>query len=191
MKRIDPLEFSNLVIQEFGVLEKQLGFLVVEKHVGCVRYKSSEVTIGVYYDYQHSDELALIIRKEGDEREYSLGEVVRVLNIKTEIQVHFPMIYHRDILIKYLKAYSEILDKHCGIILEGNAFVYKKLDTQRDRELEASEIEQNLACARREAVVVWRTKEYAKYLEIMEPLLDHLKKSELLKVNYAKKKLLS
>jgi hypothetical protein len=188
----EELRFPETVLREFSFLEKQ-GFHDNQRSVTFVRYESSRVFVNVYHgraSYELNAEIGLLTASPDEkERAFSIGEILELISDQPKAAYAPPQASTVEGVKQFVPELALLVKKHAGPALNGDSSFFAELSALRQTNSDAYLIEMKLKRIRQEVDKAWRTKDYARVLDLYEPLQGSLTTVELKKLEYARKQL--
>lgn len=190
--------YEKLAKTNFAFLTEKYGFRLsdIEKVDGryiALKYLSERVFFNLYYG-SPGFELDFNIGRVGIEDKpghegFTSGDVVLLGDNEKWTGYKLYSAHSYENLRKCLPKLSELL-KTCGAsCLKGDSSAYEKMLFERKRKINEWCNEQELKQAKKAASVAWENKDYSKFIEIFEPVVNALSPSEKKKLEYARKHL--
>jgi hypothetical protein len=183
------LGFVDEVLAAFDFLTSEYGFRLVKVEVTFVRYETTEVFVNVYHG-RSSYELGVEIGRFADmvgsfERKFTLGDIIDWAGAKAETNFTFAMASSPEKVKYWMPRLAALVRKYAGKALRGDALTFAQL---RDM-ARAYQKQDTLRRMRAEVEEAWHAKDYAKVVELYEPVRDDLSPAEIKKLEYARKHL--
>jgi hypothetical protein len=190
--------YEKLVKINFAFLTEDYGLRLsnIEKADGryiTLNYLSERVFFNLYYG-PPSFELDFNIGRVGiedkpDNEGFTSGDLICFSDDKRWAGYKLYSAHSYENLHKSLPKLAELL-KVCGAsCLKGDALPYEKVLFEKKRKINQWCNEQELKQAKKAASVAWENKDYTKFIEIFEPVINSLSPSEKKKLEYAHKHL--
>jgi hypothetical protein len=88
-------------------------------------------------------------------------------------------------LSKFAKVLANCLKQNAHEFLIGSNVAFNKIADFRDKECEEYALDTDLRLMRSQLNIAWHNKQYHQVVELLNPLKENLKKSELKKLEYA------
>jgi hypothetical protein len=184
------LRFAEAVEEAFDFLREH-EFTPVQSDPTFVRFESKSTYVNVYHG-RLSFEIGLEIGLQGDrskEASHSMSEIIRLVEPEKLAEYRdYAACTVTDVAegVRRLAAlFRRYID--AGILDDGGFF--ERLRRSHTAAVDNYWREMDLARVRRELDAAWHAKNYAKVIEVLEPLREHLSSTELRKLEYAKKNL--
>jgi len=185
----ENLGFREEVLSAFSFLVNEYGFRVVEDTSTFVKYESTNVFVNVYHgrsSYVLGFEIGQI-RDLSNRNEviYSLGDILDLLGKRQEERYTFFQASTNERVKEYVLKLALLVRKYGKGFLHGETRLFADLLEASWKKVKAYERETALARARKEAENAWRERDYAKLVEIYNPVREDLTPAELKKLEYA------
>ena len=183
------LRFPELVQKHFVFLEPH-GFHCVRSKTTFVRFESSLLFLNIYHgrsSFEIGLELGRLGKDEDERQPYPMSALLGVAGVPTARE-------YRDYAARTPRGVdigiSTLANKFQEYIVSNfqNKEFFRLLKKQREIWNNDFAHEVNLRQVRRKLDAAWRTKDYEKVVELLEPLRAELTPVELKKLEYAKKK---
>lgn len=182
-----PEQFQSFAQQAFGPLMNELGFTLAERKSFSLIYKSGQISCAIMFDV-YSSELGVSISR--DEDFFQLYELEGVERSKEALQKDGSF---STIPIERLKANMDqcvhLLKMHAIKLLKNDNFAWAHAKRGRLVYFEKQSQINLLDELQRTIEEPWQRKDYLKVYKILIPHRDRLNQSQLLKLNFAKKKI--
>ena len=196
MQKFEPgedrwkLGFKEAVLSSFGFLHSR-GFRSVAEEITMVRYESQNVYVNIYHgrgsfeigaevgrisggDCYGLDYIVSWAGKEAwDAEGFGRGTLFQV-STKQGVQNTVPKV-------------AKILEKYGGPFLSGDPAFYENLQRVNEESSLAFEKEQMVTRIRKEANTAWTAKDFARVVELFQPIRDNLTEIDRKKLVYAEK----
>jgi hypothetical protein len=179
------LHFSEEVKDCFSFLEG-FGFSGVHVEPTLVRYESREMVLNIYHG-RKSYEIGLEIESSRMPTEsYSFSEILRLIDIEKGKSYDNFATHTAEGVTKGVQRLAVLLRECINAGIFNDEQLFSRLKRQRDDWSRKYEIEVKLQQAQIGAESAWAKKDFGKVVAILSPLQDHLKLSDLKKLEYAK-----
>lgn len=184
----DPLlEFVKAAKEYFSFLVQSYGFHQRNSSSNTVSYSKKNITVTVTIN--NVSELELDIFFNGFEESYGIADCLRLVDPeKAQAYRHFAAT-SKDLLNIGLSRLASDLQQYGERALHGNANFFRELQAAKRRARSELLVDAELRSARMQASDAWTRKQYRRFLDALTPFADHLTKSEVAKLTYAKKRL--
>lgn len=189
----EKLAKSNLVF-----LTEKYGFRLsnIEKIDGryiVLKYLSERVFVNFYYG-SPSFELDFSIGRIGiedkpDNDGFTSGDLVFLCDDAKWADYKLYSAHSYENLCKCLPKLAKLLESCGASCLGGDSLPYEKMLFEKKRKINQWCDEQELKQAKKAASVAWENKDYSKFVEVFEPVVNALSPSEKKKLEYARKHL--
>lgn len=181
------LDFQLPAIESFRLLVDDYSFREVVIEPAIIRWESGSVFVRCNFDVGRSYEVMVELGQvtKEPERPFNFGEFLRSQNVP---DCDWPSGYSalsQYALDELLKTLSRLLSKHGQALLRNDKEAWRKLIDLRERECREFALQRELRYARKDAVVAWDQKDYARFAAQLTPFREHLEESELAKLKYA------
>lgn len=190
--------YEKLAKVNFAFLTEKYGFRLsnIEKMDGryiVLQYLSERVFVNLYYG-SPSFELDFIIGRIGiedkpDNEGFTSGDLVSLGDNEKWASYKLYSAHSYENLYKCLPKLAELLESFGASCLKGDASPYEKMLFEKKRKVNQWCNEQELKQAKKAASIAWENKDYSKFIEIFEPVINALSPSEKKKLEYARKHL--
>jgi len=182
--------FAESVESSFGFLAGY-GFRRVQTEATFVRYESPELHVNIYHgrrSYELHLEFGPRTGLPSGEPSYYMAEILDLVN-PDERARYRPWATHTvhgvaEGVRELASLFRQALEH--GMMSEPRLF--ERLQEKRAEWRERFALDVELTHARERVDAAWHAKDYAKVVELLEPLRQHLSPSELAKLEYAKKR---
>jgi len=188
------LGLQTIVAKEFGFLITKFGFQCVKAGPTLVRYESESVFVNIYFDMNRSYEFGCELGRNDDLRgslevPFDIGEIIRSKKYSEKDTPSSYQVTSREYLKKYAKELANCLKNIANEFLVGSRDAFNKVADFRDKECEEYALETDLRLMRSQLNIVWQKKQYNLIVELLTPLKENLKQSEMKKLKYAMSKI--
>lgn len=186
------LGFAEAVKSSFAFV-KGYGLKPVREEVTLVRYQSAKVILNVYHG-RSSYELGTEFERMGFPEKFGLYEMLKWAKSVGEIEEIPTDGYQassREGVQRLVVQMAQVVKRYAEPLLRGDTAVYATLRERQSRDAATYERGMRLRAAREQAETAWREKDYETLLSLYGDMQDDLTKSELMRVQYAQKQLLS
>ncbi|MDE0451538.1 MAG: hypothetical protein OXI90_07205 [Gammaproteobacteria bacterium] len=180
--------FESAACDVFRYLIDDFGYQMTKRSQGLITYCGNGVFVTISHDFNGSCELALFLGQEDELPSFGLGKALRSCNAPAEL----PYSYQAIDVAKLRKDAGELADSlrlYCSELLVGDWQAFQKLAELHEVECNAFERERRLRSAREAANQAWSTGGYQQVIDAFAPHEDFLRKSERMKLAYARKRL--
>jgi len=184
------LGFKEAVLASFQFL-RSYDFKPVQEQDTFVRYESESAFVNVYHG-RASYEIGVEIGRLDRQEKYGLGYLVswagkdawetEGFGRSTMFQVST-----REGVQEFVPKVADLVEKYGDQFLLGTAAFYDKLQTANERAAIAYEREQMLSRIKKEADSAWDQKDFARVVELYQPIQDNLTEIEAKRLAYAEK----
>lgn len=179
----EDFNFSSKVEKHFGFL-KNIGFSIVDSQPTFVKYAKDSTIVDVYHGRKSYD-VSLGIFVFGER--YSISEVIASGAPPELARFRNKVVKEPAYLDSVLVELSLLLKKYGMLILQGNIEACKKLENYRKMRSEQYSKMCLVKQIRPAAEKAFREKKYSKATELYLQIQESLTKTEVEKLNYAKK----
>jgi hypothetical protein len=191
--QIMDLQLQTIAAQEFAFLKSEYGFKCVKNSPWLVRYESDVVFINIYFDWNRSYEFGCELGRNDNLRgslkvPFDIGEIIRSKGNSDEHIGSSFQVTSRDSLEKFAKELASSLKYYAHEFLRGSSDAFNQVADLRDKECKEYALEKELRLMRSKLGDAWHNKDYQKVIELLSPLREKLRESELKKLKYALKK---
>jgi hypothetical protein len=190
--RREELGFAEAVAGEFAFLEEK-GFRRTRSSATLVRYESERVFVNVYHgraSYELNVEIGLRTASPDEpERPFSIAEIIELRRGQHEKGFTPPQSTMPEGMQEFVSQLASMVERDAEPSLTGDALFFEQLSRFRVEKSDAYLRELKLKNARRAANAAWHDKDYARVIELYEPLQAALTPAELKKLAYARKHL--
>jgi len=184
------LRFADAAEKHFAFLEAQ-GFQRTQSEPAFVRFESSTLFINIYHgrkSFEIGAELGRRGNAEDEKQPYPMSALLGVAGVPTAKDYRDYATHTPDGVNEGLGKLAELFRDHVCRNLQ-NARLFQLLKEQRQAWASDFADGVNLRKARRKLDAAWHAKNYAKVVELLEPLRTDLTSTELKKLEYAKKEI--
>jgi hypothetical protein len=196
MFRTDPgenrwqLGFKDAVLSNFGFL-RTYALKPVKEDVTFVRYESDAVFVNVYHG-RGSFEIGVEIGRLDRPEKYGLDYIVSWAGKAACEAEGFGrgtmfQVSTREGVQNIVPRVAGLVKRYGDPFLSGRPAFYDELQKANERASIAYEREQALARIRKEANAAWATKEFARVVELLQPVRNDLTEVESKRLTYAEK----
>lgn len=188
----DRLGFKEQALKYFTFLIDVYGFHCVTAKVTFVRFESQKVFVNIYHgraSYEIEFEIGLLTSNGKKERSITSSAFLELIGCKEKADKPFWQANTKEGIEKGIAKMAAFIRQHATKALQGDIPTFETLFSIQkqswDRHLEGMKL-QNI---REKANEAWKFKDYAKLVELFEPVKCELKPAEVKKLEYAKKRL--
>ena len=190
--------FEKLAKVNFAFLTEKYGFRLsninkIDNRYIVLQYISERVFVNFYYaspSFELDFSIGRIdIEDKPDNDGFTSGDLVFLCKDTEWADYKLYSAQSYENLCKCLPKLAKLLESCGGSCLEGDAPSYEKMLFEKKRKINQWCNEQELKQAKKAASVAWENKDYYKFTEILEPVIDALSTSEKRKLEYARKHL--
>lgn len=179
------MEFSEIILNTLGPLFSKYALTVAEKYENAIILKSTEVTIGLFYD-QRENVASLYAQYNGDEEILISDDVIETVFKIDPYQIFkIPPASHED----FARNIEIFLKGPGGGLLYGDSILYERLREFADEK--SKKYTEDLINRQwlRQADTEWEEKNYSGFVKSIANLdINKLPESYKLKYKYALKK---
>jgi len=184
-------EFAEIADETLGALLKAHGFVVVARERDLAEYESTACTLAVGYDSQRSCEVFIGLNRRDGARGPGFGfdEVIRAASVPANLQ---PMGYAaRDekSVRHLLQTMATLLTVYCVPLLRGDEAAWSQLVTQRSADAARYANDNRVRLTLNSATDAWRARDFAKVVELLDPVRHMLGTADRARLEYAERKL--
>ncbi len=177
----------NLAVR--NILEPILelhGFTLINESAGAVQYENSNLAITISYDFRASYEVNFTITFKATNEFYTYSEIMQLFNKK---QSRYPelQIVKGEILNLWIEELSLFLKENLTQIINNNIEIALNLLTIREKNVKEYSKQLEDRFLREEIDKFWRTKEYARLVELLNKHEGRISGSIMKKYEYALK----
>ena len=181
------------MVQElFGFLKEQAFIYSCNDKYCIARFDSPEVFVSVSYDANNSHELSVGIGLQADisnstESSFTISQMLRVAN-HSDLGEAAVLIQasNDDKARSKLEWLASLLEEHGTGFLNGDRDLFEALNNQGNEDCRAFALRTELDNAVQKAAKAWQQKKYDEVVMQLEPLLEHLPKSEQKRLEIAR-----
>jgi len=187
------LRLQTIATKEFDFLNTEFGFRCVKAGSWLVRYESESVFVNIHFDGNRSYEFGCELGRNDDFRgslkvPFDIGEIIRSKGYSEKDIPSSFQVTSSESLIKFAKELANCLKHNAHEFLVGSIDAFNKVADFRDKECEEYALETDLKFMRSQLDIAWQNKHYNKVIELLTPLKENLKLSELKKLQYSLRK---
>lgn len=180
------LHFAEMVERNFAFLAAH-GFKRVQSEPTFVRFESGCLYLNVYHGRQ-SYEIELEIGPCGTSNaSYSMSDLIRLLEPKKADEYRRYAAHIAKDVAKGVERLASLFRRYVDAGVFDDGKIFERLQKNRNAAVHDYWKETALTHARQQLDVAWHAKNYAKIIELLEPLRSDLTSTELKKLKYAKK----
>lgn len=184
------LGFAEEALKAFDFLTKEYGFRCVKAEPTFVRYESPHVYINVYHgraSYELGVEIGRFDMLHQEEYPFSISDVM-ALNVGLSKTNYKPVqVSTAEGVSAFVPKLAEYVSRYAGPVLQGDASTFKQLSKVRSERAIKTTKEIEMSQVRNKANEAWHKKNYAKLIELYEPVQDALTPAEIKKLEFARK----
>lgn len=187
--RRSALGFAACVGKHFAVLEEQ-GFLRVRNLPTLVRYESRSLFINIYHgrsSYEIGAELGRLGKVEDERQPYPMSALLGAAGSPAAKSYRDYATHTAEGVNDGVAKLADMFHRYVNRKLLQSTDLFRLLEKQREAWGEDFAREVSLTQARRKLEAAWRAKDYARVVEVLEPLRASLSVVELKKLAYSKK----
>lgn len=181
------LHFAETVERNFAFLAAH-GFRRVQNETTFVRFESRGLYVNVYHG-RRSYEIELEIGRRGSRNEisYSMSDIIRLVEPKKADEYQRYAAHIAKDVAKGVQRLASLFRRYVDAGVWDDGRIFERLQKSRNAAVHDYWKEMPLMQARRQLDAAWHAKNYAKVIELLEPLQSDLTRTELKKLKYAKK----
>jgi hypothetical protein len=182
------LQFAEEVEKKFSFLSAH-GLKCVQSEPTLVRFESRSAYVNVYHGRQ-SFEVGLeigLLTPSPEETSYSMSEIIRLVEPSKADEYRDYAAHNAEAVVEGVQRLSALLRRYVSAGILDDARLFERLGKGREAWSHNYAKEVNLTQARRKLESAWHAKDYAKVVELLNPLRDALTPTELQKLDYAEK----
>lgn len=186
----EKLGFREAVLSSFGFL-RTYGLEPVMEDVTLVRYESDAVFVNVYHG-RSSSVIGVEIGRLDRPEQYGLDYIVYWAGKQAWEAEGFGrctmfQVSSREGVQKFVPKVAALVKRYGDPFLSGRPGFYDELQRHNEREKARYEHEQMLAEIRQEADAAWKTRNFARVVELLEPVRSELTRIESGRMAYAER----
>lgn len=181
--------FIDLVCAEFNFLVKEFEFSMSIQDSYSVYFENDVVIIKFYFDYYQSLEVICSIKVKSYENDIYIYDVMEFVHYKGEIVFsrEEPNIYQKitNSVLK-LRNFFQSEGKNC---LLKNSYFFSLLVRYKEEKINQYNVKRDLEYLKTQLDILWNNRKYSEIVTLLSPMRTWLNKSEIMKLEYAKKHL--
>lgn len=186
---MDDLTFKNCALKEFNFLVNEYGFRCIKSDTYYLRYESNIVFVELHYDGQRSFEMDFSIGLlddlyEGRERPFYLVELIKLLAPNDDDDYRLMQASTPEKISHLLPKLANLVKIYAKEFLSGNKTRFKDLSDFRENRCNQYAMEKTLKDLRVAVQKAWEDEDYARVIELYEPVKKHITQSERKKLKY-------
>jgi hypothetical protein len=181
------LGFADAVKAKFGFLEG-LGFRCVSTEATLVRFESPTLAINISHGRQ-SYEISLEIDQGRESETYSFSEILRLVQVEQAERYRDYATHTVAGVTEGVSQLAELFRKCVVVGILNDSELFFRLKFQRSEWAKNYALETQVEQARRKSESAWAEKDFARVVQVLAPVQEHLGSSELKKLEYAKKQM--
>lgn len=182
--------FEKVILTNFIFLCDKYNFKITISQNSYIRYESDILFINFIYDDKRSYEIGIEIGQLKNETiGYNLFEILQYFQHSESNRYSLIQTSDIDTLSQIIFKISKIIDECIVKILADFKNIFVELLKQRTINSAEYTLNINLSVAREKANIAWKEKKYQCFIDLLTPYKKALSKSEILKLNYAEKKI--
>jgi hypothetical protein len=185
-----PLRFAEMVEENFSFLQEH-EFKRLQSEPTFVRFESRRSYVNVYHG-RRSFEIGLEIGLLGagsDEIPHSMSEIIRLVEPEKLAEYRDYGAHTAEDVAEGVRGLAARFRRYVDAGILDDAGFFERLRESHKAAVDDYWKKGELTQARRELDAAWHAKNYAKVVEVLEPLRADLTSTELKKLEYAKKEL--
>src|SRR5690349_15884302 len=168
------LGFVEEVLAAFDFLTSEYGFRIVEVEVTFVRYETAEVFVNIYHgrsSYELGVEVGCFAGMiDSFERKFWIGDFIDWAGARGETNFTFAMASSPEKVKYWMPRLAALVRKYAGKALSGDALTFAQLLEVQTRVAHEYWKEHDLRRLKEEVHTAWQAKNYAKVVELYEPV---------------------
>ena len=180
--------FELSVLNAFRYLVDDFGYQLAKRSRGLITYRGNGVFVTISHDFNGLCELSLFLGEENHLLSFAFGKALRSCNAPAELPSSY-QVSDEARLPKVIGELANSLRSHCSELLVGDRQAFRQLEKLQEVECNAFERDRRLRSAREAANQAWSTGDYQQLIDAFSPHEDALRKSEKMKLEFARKKL--
>jgi hypothetical protein len=190
MPRIDrqSLYFAEIVEQNFAFLTEH-GFKPVQKETTFVRFESERLYVNIYHGRQSYEIEGEVGLHGTSEAPYSILDFIRLLEPTKAAEYRRYAAHTAKDVGNGVQKLASLFRRYLGAGVLDDDRIFERLQTSRKSAVHSYWQGMKLTQARQQLDTAWHAKNYAKIIELLEPLRCDLSRTELKKLNYAKQRI--
>ena len=186
---MDDLTFKNCALKEFNFLVNEYGFRCTKSDTYYLRFESKIVFVELYYDDQRSFEMDFSIGLlddlyEGKERPFYLVELVKYSAPNDDEDYRLIQASTPEKIAQLLPKLANLVKTYAKEFLSGNKTRFKDLSYFRENRSNQYAMGKTLKDVRAAARKAWENEDYARVIELYEPVKKYITPSERKKLEY-------
>jgi len=172
--------------RDFKFLELEMGYKRTESTPYRVRFESPSVFVELLFDGDRSFELGLLVGENcSPSCAYSIDEILWLRRAPDASTFSLIQVTTRAAMGAWLRKLAKALRSYGRDLIAGNKTSFSELANQRHAYVRTYALESRLACARAEAGLAWRKKDYASVVKALKPVRAALTAAEVGKLEFA------
>ncbi len=188
-KERKELGFQNEAKKRMSFLESYKYYILSENST-YLEYSSKKKGNIIIYHGKNSYEIGIELISPANHGIFRCGLSV-LISLYNEEDIykiyHLPSAYKKDDIKTYIKNQVDLLCEYGSPIFLGESYIWKLLEDKQNYILEKYWDNIEILQARELAKLAFDNKKYKDFIEILSPFISILKKSEILKLEYARK----
>jgi hypothetical protein len=186
------LGFKDAVLSHFKFLSTY-GLRPVQEEVTLVRYESDAMFVNVYHG-RGSFEIGVEIGRLDRPEKYGLDYIVSWAGKQVWEAEGFGrgtmfQVSTREGVQNFVPKVAQLVNKYGAPFLSGRSAFYDELQKANERASVAFEREQVLTRLRKDAEAAWTAKEFARVVELLQPVQGDLTEIEAKRLAYAERQI--
>jgi len=179
-------QYLSMVSEIFNFLCRDFGFIQVIPYAYTAIYRTNKYEIRIVYDRQRSYEICCDCCEAGGSSSYSLHEILQLKNRPMASQYAFFQTTKIEEVNEILDDIARVIKSDVlDILQEKDIFI--RLKIQQEKMSEDYRLQLDYQTAQFKSETAWKQKDYAAYINLLEPFEELLIPSEKEKIKYAKK----
>lgn len=186
---MDDLTFKKCALREFNFLINDYGFRCTHSDTYHVRFESKVVFVEIHYDGQRSFEMDFSLGLlgdlyEGKERPFYLAELIEFSTPDDDQKFPIMQASKPEKIVRLMPKLADLAKAYAKEFLFGDEIRFKNLSDLREKKCNQYVLEKKLKDVRAAVQKAWDDRDYARVIELYEPVRKHITPSELKRLEY-------
>lgn len=182
------LRFEEAVLNEFRFLVTEYGFTQRRSSPSCVSYERDDVRVAIQQD-RSSFELRVSVERRATGERFSVWEIARLQNAPGVDENTSAQASTKDQVQRLIAELGMLLRTYGHGVLCGDEGFFSRLRQLQQDESNQFLREGRLRWVRERLPEMWRQRNYAEIVRLLDDVREQLSASELAKLSYARHRL--
>jgi len=184
-------EFTDIADEILGAMLNAHGFVRSAKEHDLAMYESGVCTLAVGHDCQRSSEIFIGLNRRNAAHgpDFGFDEAIRAASVPAGLQPTGYAARDEKSVRHLLQTMTALLATYCGPLLLGDEAAWSRLIAQRDADVTRYATENRVREALYDATKAWHAKDFAKVVDLLDPVRSALGTADRAKLEHAERKL--